>query len=49
MIEHYSPKVEKIFHSATQQVGTRWHLARQKMMFALIFSMIETRSAQIQV
>jgi hypothetical protein len=46
MIEHYSPKVEKIFHSATQQVGTRWHLARQKMMFALIFSMIETRRVQ---
>jgi hypothetical protein len=46
MIEHYSPKVEKIFQSATQQVGTRWHLARQKMMFALIFSMIETRSVQ---
>lgn len=46
MIEHYSPKVEQIFQSATQQVGTRWHLARQKMMFALIFSMIETRSVQ---
>lgn len=46
MIEHYSPNVEKIFQSATQQVGTRWHLARQKMIFALIFSMIETRSVQ---
>lgn len=46
MIEHYSSKVENIFQSATQQVGTRWHLARQKMMFALIFSMIETRSVQ---
>ena len=46
MIEHYSPKVEKIFQSATQQVGTRWHLARQKMIFALIFSIIETRSVQ---
>lgn len=33
MIEHYSPKVEKIFQSATQQVGTHWHLARQKMIF----------------
>jgi hypothetical protein len=46
MIEHYSPKVEKIFQSATQQVGTHWHLARQKMIFALIFSIIETRSVQ---
>lgn len=46
MIEHYSPKVEKIFQSATHQVGTHWHLARQKMIFALIFSIIETRSVQ---
>jgi hypothetical protein len=46
MIEHYSPKIEKIFQSATQQVGTNWHLARQKMTFALIFSLIETRSVQ---
>ncbi len=46
MINHYSPKVEQIFQLATQQVGTRWHLARQKMIFALIFSMIETRSVQ---
>ena len=46
MIEHYSPKVDKIFQSATRQVGTHWHLARQKMIFALIFSMIETRSVQ---
>ncbi len=46
MIEHYSSKVEKIFQLATQQVGTRWHLARLKMMFALIFSLIETRSVQ---
>ena len=46
MIEHYSPKIEKIFQLATQQVGTSWHLARQKMIFALIFSIIETRSVQ---
>lgn len=46
MIEHYSPKVEQIFQSATQQAGTRWHMARQKMIFALIFSMIETKSVQ---
>jgi hypothetical protein len=46
MIEHYSPKIEKIFQSATQQVGIHWHLARQKMIFALIFSIIETRSVQ---
>lgn len=46
MIEHYSPKITKIFLSATKQVGTRWHLARQKMIFGLIFSMIETRSVQ---
>jgi hypothetical protein len=46
MIEHYSSNVEKIFQSATQQVGTRWHLARQKMIFSLIFSIIETRSVQ---
>lgn len=46
MIEHYSPKIEQIFQSATQQAGTSWHLARQKMTFALIFSMIETRSVQ---
>lgn len=46
MIEHYSSKVENIFQSATEQAGTCWHLARQKMMFALIFSMIETRSVQ---
>lgn len=46
MIEHYSPKVEQIFQSATKQAGTRWHLARQKMIFALIFSMIETKSVQ---
>lgn len=46
MIEHYSANVAKIFHSATQQVGTRFHLARQKMIFALIMSLIETRSVQ---
>lgn len=46
MIEHYSSKVEQIFQSATKQVGTRWHLARQKMIFGLIFSLIETRSVQ---
>lgn len=34
MIQHYSPKIEKIFQLATQQVGTRWHLARLKMIFA---------------
>ena len=41
-----SKKVEKIFHSATQQVGTHWYLARQKITFALIFSIIEPRSVQ---
>ena len=46
MIEHYSPKVAQIFQSATQQAKTSWHLARQKMTFSLIFSMIETRSVQ---
>lgn len=46
MIEHYSSKIGNIFQSATKQVGTRWHLARQKMIFALIFSIIETRSVQ---
>lgn len=46
MVEHYCSKVEQIFQSATKQVGTRWHLARQKMIFGLIFSMIETRSVQ---
>lgn len=46
MIEHYSPKVQQIFQSATQKAGTSWHLARQKMIFALIFSLIETKSVQ---
>jgi hypothetical protein len=46
MIEHYSSKITQLFHSATQQAGTKWHLARQKMIFALIFSIIETRSVQ---
>jgi hypothetical protein len=46
MVTHFDSKVATIFQSATQQAGTSWHLARQKMMFGLIFSMIETRQVQ---
>lgn len=46
MVAHFDSKVATIFQSATQRVGTKWHLARQKMMFGLIFSMIETRQVQ---
>jgi hypothetical protein len=46
MIEHYSSKVAYLFQLATQKTGIRCHLARQKMIFALIMSLIETRSVQ---
>lgn len=46
MVAHFDSKVATIFQSATRKVGTKWHLARQKMMFGLIFSMIETRQVQ---
>lgn len=46
MIEHYSSKVANLFQLATQKTGIRCHLARQKMIFALIMSLIDTRSVQ---
>lgn len=46
MVAHFDPKVATIFQSATQKVGINWHLARQKMIVGLIFSMIETRQVQ---
>lgn len=46
MVAYFDPKVATSFQSATQKAGTNWHLARQKMMFGLIFSISETRQVQ---
>jgi hypothetical protein len=46
MITHYPVKISEIFEQSSKRVGTRLHLARQKLLFGLVFSVIETRSVQ---
>jgi hypothetical protein len=46
MITHYPVKISEIFAQSSRKLGTRLHLARQKLLFGLIFSVIETRSVQ---
>ena len=46
MITHYPIKIGEIFEQSSKQVGSRLHLGRQKLLFGLVFSVIETRAVQ---
>lgn len=44
MITYFETKIGEIFEKSTNHLETKWNLARKKMFFGLIFSVIELRN-----
>lgn len=44
MIAYFETKIGEIFEKSANRVKTKWNLARKKMFFGLVFSVIELRN-----
>ncbi len=44
MITYFETKIGEIFEKSANRVNTKWNLARKKMFFSLVFSVIELRN-----
>ena len=44
MIAYFETKIAEIFENSAKKVSVKWNLARKKMFFALVFSVIDIRN-----
>ena len=44
MIAYFETKIAEIFENSAKKISVKWNLARKKMFFALVFSVIDIRN-----